>query len=352
MNKTEVVHFTNAPEIKHFAVEKFGQNDNVYGIAWGNIVRKYLETGYKFPTKKNDVELDGKIYHVLDRGEITVFYDETGNTLFDVENARLEKEYQYISDEEQKDVKTDNEAGNGDVPAQNDKNSGEEEIIQGTEKSDNGGENDTKVCSNIQKVEEATGENSIKAESKANPKYTGVDGAIAKLQESLKNAKDKTFSKKIIDYLITRCRESESLANDICQEHKTWDKCISSIYSRAQKVINGHYGMVPDEEVYEWAEDYYHKDDKEEEKKAKEREKKQKEESKKCDASAKRAQEKTKKASKDKARADYDTTLKSNTDNHKLSDNETAEDKAKQVHKVKKSGDIDGQMDIFSFMGM
>lgn len=92
-SKTEIVHFTNAPEIKHFATVKSSPNDNVYGIEWGIIVRKYLEDGYKFPTAKNDIECDGKRYRVLDRGGITAFYDESGNTLFDVENSRLEKEY-------------------------------------------------------------------------------------------------------------------------------------------------------------------------------------------------------------------------------------------------------------------
>lgn len=74
-SKTEIVHFTNAPEIKHFATVKSSPNDNVYGIEWGNIVRKYLEDGYKFPTAKNDIECDGKRYRVLDRGGITAFYD-------------------------------------------------------------------------------------------------------------------------------------------------------------------------------------------------------------------------------------------------------------------------------------
>lgn len=77
-SKTEIVHFTNAPEIKHFATVKSSPNDNVYGIEWGNIVRKYLEDGYKFPTAKNDIECDGKRYRVLDRGGITAFYDESG----------------------------------------------------------------------------------------------------------------------------------------------------------------------------------------------------------------------------------------------------------------------------------
>ena len=108
----------------------------------------------------------------------------------------------------------------------------------------------------------------------------GVAGAVAKLQEQLKKAKDKSFADPIIKHLIERCRESESLASDVCQDHKTWEKCYKYIYEQARKQAKGSSCAVLDDVVYEWAEDYFHKDDKaEEDKKAKEaaeREKKQK----------------------------------------------------------------------------
>lgn len=44
--KTEVQHFTEAPDIQHFAIEKVSKNDNDYGFAWGNVVREYLKTAY------------------------------------------------------------------------------------------------------------------------------------------------------------------------------------------------------------------------------------------------------------------------------------------------------------------
>lgn len=418
-SKTEIVHFTNAPEIKHFATVKSSPNDNVYGIEWGNIVRKYLEDGYKFPTAKNDIECDGKRYRVLDRGGITAFYDESGDTLFDVENSRLEKEYGIIkserenatpqsaigkviadiekqafdnADKEQEDVETNNGNENADVPASDDTDSYEEKEVQGTGESDNGGENDSEVCSDIQKVEETSGENSVETEemipmgtasleeivkgipkptpeeveaAKNNkPKYSGIDGAVAKLNDFLKHVKanDKAFSEKLIGYLIARVKESESLAEDICQEHKTWDKCMSFLYSRAQKINTQKNQMIAvnDEDVVEWVEDYFHKDDKAEEEEKAKAAKKAKEDSKKCDEIAAKAKARAKaktsaKPDKNKARADYDTTLKANTDNHKLSAKEIAERKAeeeKKSKKAKKSGDIDGQMDIFSFMGM
>ena len=44
--KTEVQHFTEVPEIQHFAIEKVSKNDNVYGVVWGNVVMEYLKTAY------------------------------------------------------------------------------------------------------------------------------------------------------------------------------------------------------------------------------------------------------------------------------------------------------------------
>ena len=63
--KTEVQHFTEAPEIQHFATEKVSQNDNVYGIVWGNVVREYLKTAYSGENAQADVISDGVTYKVL-----------------------------------------------------------------------------------------------------------------------------------------------------------------------------------------------------------------------------------------------------------------------------------------------
>ena len=81
----------------------------------------------------------------------------------------------------------------------------------------------------------------------------------------MKNAKDKSFADPIIKYLMGRCEEDKGLSEDILQKHKTWEKCLSYVYSLARKQANGNCAAVRDEVVYEWAEDYYHKDDKAEE---------------------------------------------------------------------------------------
>lgn len=159
--------------------------------------------------------------------------------------------------------------------------------------------------------------------------YIGIAGAVTKLQEELKKAKEKDFAKLVIEHLIERCKDSESLASDVCQEHKTWEKCIRYLYNQAEKQIpkQDRHGTVTvplsSDTVFEWAEDYYHKDDKEEEEKkareAAERKKKQAERAKKAKSEPQKA--------------------------------ETP--KPKEEPKLKKnSKDMDGQLDMFSMMGM
>ena len=168
--------------------------------------------------------------------------------------------------------------------------------------------------------------------------------AKEKLEEELKKAKDKSFAEPIIEYLIKRCSEDIGLAEDVCQAHKTWEKCFNFIYEAARKVAKGNRQCaVRNDVVFEWAEDYYHKDDKaEEEKKAKEkreREKKQKEDQKK----------RIERMEKRKAAKNNATTTASATDAKKVDKPKTQP----EVPKAKsKKNEMDGQMDLFSMMGL
>lgn len=342
----EVIHFTKVPEIKHFAEVKVSQNDNVYGVTWAEVVKQYLQTAYSGEDAQAEVVAFGKTYKVLRRAEVTAFYDEDGDTLFDVTNERLSDEYNWlignlVSEKEE----TEDEAVaipmgttslaaivTGNVPAPTD-----EEVAEAIEQMNEHTEEDGAVEENTQK-------SSV---------YIGVVGAVTKLQEELKKAKpkEKEFAEPVIEYLIERCKESESLAADICQDHKTWEKCHKYIYEAARTKLSGQSGPVRSDVVFEWAEDYYHRDDKaEEERKAKaEAEKKKKE---------KESKEKTATAKENNnARADYDTARKSPTDNHKLSKEEIAAMDKKEAPKPKSqpkknNKDMDGQMDLFSLMGM
>lgn len=90
-------------------------------------------------------------------------------------------------------------------------------------------------------------------------------GAEEKLEKERKAAKDKAFAGSVISHLIKRCREDAGLAQDVMQGHKTWGKCLRHIRAKAMGQAVGGHAYVPDEVVYEWAEDYYRRDDKAEE---------------------------------------------------------------------------------------
>lgn len=272
--KTEIMHFTETSEIQHLAAEKVSTNDNVYGVTWAQLVRDYLKTAYSEEKADAEVVSWGVTYKVLKRREVTAFYDADGNTLFDVENKQLEKEYEWLMNS-------------------------------------NGG-------------------------ADANPvKQRAKD----KLEKELKAAKDSTFAEPVIGYLIKRCEEDEGIAEDVAQAHKTWKKCFDYIYAQARKQAKGSCAAVRDEVVYEWAEDYYHKDDKaEEEEKAK----------KEAEARAKRK----KAAAENKAAAnsrDSKAVAKQSPDKDKNADKRTP---AKKEKPKKNSNDLDGQLDMFSLMGM
>lgn len=319
-------------EIMHYAL---GDNQD-YEHEWSKAVLEYLENGYSLEDSKSEVEVGNTTYKILKREKVTAFYDADGNTLFDVENDRLKEEYEamdFSASEPQSEVgkvissieqQAFEQAVNDDIDADN-------TVPMGT--------------ASLKEIPAPTPEE-IEAvkENNNSSVYIGVVGAVTKLQEELKKAKDKAFADPVIKHLIERCEESESLASDICQDHKTWEKCYKYIYEQARKQAKGSSCAVRDDVVYEWAEDYFHKDDKaEEEKKAREkkaREKKQKEESKKLDAVAKRAQEKAKKNKKEEKATEKKPAV-----------TEPKKTEKKEAPK-KKSNELEGQMDLFSMMGL
>lgn len=297
IEKNEVQHFKDTPEIQHFPVEKVSKGDNAYGIGWANLVRKFLETAYSEENPKMEIESDGVTYKVLRREKVTAFYDADGNTIFDVENKRLEREYGYLMKEtavsesaESTEAASDEERGK-EAPAE-------------------------KVA------EVSAGDVKAKAISKLDSEFL-----------SLKKESDKKFAEPCIDYLKKRCEEDSAICEDILQEHKTWRKCYDYVYGQAKKELNNTSGPVWHETVFEWVEDYFHLDDKAiEEQKAKEvaeRKKKQEE-------AAKKAITKQKSAKKE------------NRPNIKKAENKTAEKPAPK----KRTKEMEGQMDLFSIMGL
>lgn len=307
----------------HYAL---GDNQD-YECEWSKAVLEYLENGYSSEDSKSEVEVGDTTYKILKREKVTAFYDADGNTLFDIENDRLKEEYEAIDFSE---TEPQSEIG---------------KTIAGIEK-----QAYTEAINNeAQKVSE----NSSWEEKKDNESTEkGIDEAVKKLQGELKSAKE-GYAEPILSHMIDRCKESETLADAVCQTHKTWEKCFKYIMDQARKLKSGNCAMVKDSVVYEWAEDYYRLDDKAlEEKKtkeAKEREKKQKaDQQKRLDGMKKRAEKKAKAVEKDKVAKEApkpETKLEAKVDKPKK------EPEKKEAPK-KRSNELEGQMDLFSMMGL
>lgn len=288
-------------EIMHYAL---GDNQD-YEHEWSKAVLEYLEKGYSSEDNRSEITVGNTIYKTLKREKVTAFYDADGNTLFDIENERLKEEYEAMEEP------AGAEEAEGDEPS-------DDSCTQNIEEA-----HDTET----QEVSEKGGEEE-KADTE--PTAKGIDGAVAKLQGELKKAKE-GYAEPILSHMIDRCNESETLADAVCQTHKTWGKCFKYIMDQARKLKSGNCAMVKDSVVYEWAEDYYRLDDKAlEEKKAKEA------------AGKKKKQEEKRKADKEKKEND-----------------KPAESQAKKLEtpkteqKPKKSNkDMDGQLDMFSLMGI
>ena len=402
--KNNNVHFTDAPEIQHFAMEKVNKNDNVYGITWGNLVKEYLNTAYLEEGSRAEVVSFGVTYKVLKRGEVTAFYDADGNTLFDVENKRLEKEYGYLRNDSDSIAESQNHENSNayenrwdDIvkeylkaayfsedlkgPVASWKVDGEVTVFYDADgntlfdvenekleseygcmvnEPDDEYENSEpitpmgKAIASIERqafesavpepITESKNPEDVKEKNQKSSIYIGVVGAVTKLQEELKMAKSKEFAEPVIEHLIERCKESESLASDICQNHKTWEKCFDYIYAQARKQTKGNSCAVRDEVVFEWAEDYYHKDDKagKENKTQKSADQKKENDKKKSDV---KTQQKT---VQDKKKDDKkDAVTQKDAKKVDVAKNAQTTEKPKP-----KKNEIEGQLDMFSMFGM
>lgn len=285
--------------VKHFSLEE--KDDNTYGWPWNEIVKTFLQSHYNAEEKQYSIKIRDKEYKILKRESVTVFYDADGNTLFDVTNDRLDKEYKSeISDVEEelennapvepmgKVIEAIEQEAFETVVSEDEKNVKSEDVVP----------MGTATLADIAEGLPAPTDEEIKKAQEENAKSL-KQSAKEKLEEELKNAKDKNFADPVITYLLKRCEEDDGLAEDVLQNHKTWKKCFDYIYEQARKQNSGNCAAVRDDVVYEWAEDYFHLDDKAvEEKKKKEEEKRKKQQ--KQDAEKRKQQKSKQKTVKEK----------------------------------------------------
>ena len=234
--------------VRHFTTEQ--KDENTYGWPWNEVVKKYLESGYSSDQKECQVTIREKEYKILKRDAVTVF--------FDVTNDRLKREYESDRGEEE-----ENEEDSSFVEM------GTASLVDA-------------VTGNIP----APTPEEVETAKKANAGDV-LAKAKQKLEEELKQAKDKDFADPIITHLLKRCEEDPGMAEDVAQAHKTWSKCFKYIQDQARKRAKGNCAAIRDDVVYEWAEDYFRLDDKALEEK-KEKERKEQEAKRKAEAAKKK----------------------------------------------------------------
>lgn len=315
-------------------VVRYASGDNRdYEFGWSKVVLEYLEKGYCSNENHFTLEVGSTSYQALKRNGITVFYDAFGHTLFEVENDRLKEEYMAMDF--------------GGSEAQSEQAEPKEaEEVEADESSDDSCSQDIEKTDDLEAKEipeESSKEE--KADHEAPASSSGIDEAVSKLQGELNAAKEQ-YAKPIISHLIERCRNSETLASSVCQPHKVWARCFEYVRRQAQKSARGNCACVEDPVVFEWAEDYYRLDDKALEEKKVEKAK-AKEESTKANQQ-KRSRDAKKSAEEKMKKAESSNTTKT------VSEAEKTEAKAdkpkKETHK--KTNELEGQLDLFSMMGM
>lgn len=97
------------------------------------------------------------------------------------------------------------------------------------------------------------------------------DTARGKLLDEIGFLNDLHFGDVIGQYILKRCDESDFSAL-VLQNHKTLQRCIEYLMSKAQEMVTDEEGKrqrkvcvaVTDDMVYQWTDEYYELDDKEE----------------------------------------------------------------------------------------
>lgn len=97
------------------------------------------------------------------------------------------------------------------------------------------------------------------------------DTARAKLLDEIGFLNDPHFGDVIGQYILKRCDESDFSAL-VLQNHKTLQRCIEYLMSKAQEMVTDEDGKrqrkvcvaVTEDMVYQWTDEYYGLDDKEE----------------------------------------------------------------------------------------
>lgn len=313
-------------KVKHFTAENTAEN--AYGAIWNQVVNEYLRSGYNAEDKSPDIVVMGKTYKTLRRPKVTAFYDAAGDTLFDVTNERLEKEYEWLMN-----------GGAGEGPGSTSnvvKGDVEEEPGLPDPKMAESKEADIQNDMAGMLVTEIKREVSLKEDADTNK----VDEAKKKYESSLKVCKPhekRYFEGPIREHMLNRFKEDSGFCEDFLQKHKTFQKCIKYMIKKAKESVpkSEMQAMVEGSVYLEWMEDYFRKDDKAEEEERVKKEAESKAKRGKVAAERKTAKAKVGTNKEEKVSVPHKTEV------------------PKTPPKPKKNGkEMDGQLDLFAMMGM
>lgn len=243
-------------ETRHFTAEK--TDGDSYGEPWAQAVKEYFRNGYKGEDKQCNVVVSGVAYQILKREGVTVFYDADGNTLFDVENERLEKEYeQMINSGAMADTEITNlECGNKEAVTTENTDKKQDDVVKDVESY-------------------SSGEEKLIAEE---------NEMLASVKPEFKNVMQAQMDL-IFKELISWSKQDSGFEKKVLLAHKSMERCMKFCADKAmglrkpsdQEKAAARNNNIPimtpvgSDMLFEWIKEYYDKDDKaevEKEKKA------------------------------------------------------------------------------------
>ena len=234
-------------EVKHFTAENAAEN--AYGAIWNQVVEEYLRSGYNAVDNSLDIVVMGETYKTLRRPEVTAFYDAAGDTLFDVTNERLEKEYEQLMNDS---AKADAE-------------------ISKLEESKTDVDEEEKESPSADKTE------SVKSYGSGEE-----DEMIASIKPEFKNVMRAQMDL-LFKELISWTKQDPEFEKKVLLNHKSIKRCMKYCADKAmglrapsdQEKAAARYNNIPivtpvrSDMLLEWIKEYYDKDDKAEAEKEK-----------------------------------------------------------------------------------
>lgn len=266
-------------EVRHFTAEN--TVENAYGRTWEQVVKEYLKNGYSAANNSPDIVVMGETYKTLKRPTVTVFYDAAGDTLFDVTNERLKKEYEWLMNSGTVDTAESMDAGE-----ENGEDGKGNSVVEQTEEDPK-----ASVAPQAERTEEEKECPSADKAESVKPYSSGEEKLIAEEDEMIASIKPefKKIMRAQMDLLfkelISWTKQDPEFEKKVLLNHKSMKRCMKFCADKAmglrelsdQEKAAARNNNIPiatpvgSNMLFEWIKEYYDKDDKaevEKEKKA------------------------------------------------------------------------------------